>query len=208
MGPLGVLLGDPLFGHGTWKGCSLGRWGKGQGSVTPGGGGRTGQDTQDTSSLAILGVGATASKLHCFRVDSQTQEAAGGARLQAWTLPPARALDKWSFPGIGGWEGRTSPHPTALPQGPTIKVTHPASLAQPPSCITTSRCSSGLCPITGSADLPQLLRGFLPPTIYPRLSTPDYAPGCLAWEGRILPHPVYLPAWNQARGQAPAQRWS
>lgn len=164
MGTLGVLLGDPLFGHGTWKGCSLGRWGKGQGSVTPGGGGRTGQDPQDTSSLATLGVGATASKLYCFRVDSQTQEAAGGARLQAWTLPPARALDGGLSQGLGDGKAGPGPHPAALPQDPTIKVTHPASLAQPPSCITTSRCSSGLCPITGSADLPQPLRGFLPPT--------------------------------------------
>lgn len=199
MGPLGVLLGDPLFGHGTWKGCSLGRWGKGQGSITPGGEGGQGRTLRTPHPWQPWGweqqpQSCTASG---WTVRHKRQLEGPGCRHGHFLLPGLwiGGLSQ----GLGDGKAGPAPHPTAQPQGPTIKVTHPASLAQPPSCITTSRCSSGLCPITGSADLPQPLRGFLP-------LTPD--PDCLAWEGRVLPHPVYLPAWNQARGQAPAQRWS
>lgn len=108
----------------------------------------------------------------------QSQEAAGGTKLKEWTASRIRALDRWPSPGIGGWAGRTSSllcHPV---QDPRIKGTQPAGLAQSPSCITTSGCSSGVSPITASADLPQLSGASY-------LQPPD--PGCLIWrEGSHL----------------------
>lgn len=101
----------------------------------------------------------------------QSQEAAGGTKVKEWTPSPLRTLAGGRPQGLGDGQAEPVPYPATQgsAQDPRIKVTQPAGLAQSPSCITSSGCSSGVSPITGSADLPQPLRGFLPPIPLPSL---------------------------------------